>query len=127
MTEILLKSKTDMTPVRHELSNFEKHNLAHISFQTCCKSCVKGKTHAEPHKRTERIIEDNEFPVIQCNYLMLKVVAGTTRLKVLNMHVRHSDTACPQSSKTKKNMFATMWAVEMFNFLGLTSFCSVIL
>ena len=41
-----------------------------------------------PHKRTERIIEDSELPVIQCDYLMLKDTAGTEGLKVFSMHVR---------------------------------------
>ena len=42
----------------------------------------KGKAQRKPHKRTERIIEDSELPVIQCDYLMLKDVAGTSGLKV---------------------------------------------
>ena len=41
-----------------------------------------------PHKRTERIIEDSELPVIQCDYLMLKDTAGTEGLKVFSMHAR---------------------------------------
>ena len=57
-------------------------------FQPWCTSCVKGKAQAEPHKRTERIIEDSELPVIQCDYLMLKDTAGTGGLKVLSMYVR---------------------------------------
>ena len=79
-----------MTPVPHVPSEFEKqkHNLTHIPFQPWCTSCVKGKAQAEPHKRTERIIEDSELPVIQCDYLMLKDVAGTGGLKVLSMYVR---------------------------------------
>ena len=65
-----------------------KHNLTHIPFQLWCTSCVKGKAQAEPHKRTERIIEDRELPVIQCDFLMLKDDAGTGGLKVLSMYVR---------------------------------------
>ena len=68
-----------MTLVPHEPSEFEKqkHYLTHIPFQPWCTSCVKGKAQSEPHKRTARIIEDSELPVIQCDYLMLKDVAGT--------------------------------------------------
>ena len=75
---VLVESGTEMTPVPHEPSEFEKqkHNLTHIPFQPWCTSCVKGKAQAEPHKRTERIIEDSELPVIQSDYLMLKDTAG---------------------------------------------------
>ena len=86
---VLVESGTETTPlVPHEPSEFEeqKHNLTRIQFQPWCTSCVNGKAQAEPHKRTERIIEDSELPVIQC--LMLKDTAGTGGLKVLNMYVR---------------------------------------
>ena len=87
---LLVESGTEMTPVPHEPSEFEKqkHNLTHIPFKPWCTSCVKGKAQAEPHKRTERIIEDSELPMIQCDYLMLKDTAGTGELKVLSMYVR---------------------------------------
>ena len=79
-----------MTPAPHEPSEFEKlkHHHTHIPFQPWCTSCVKGKAQAEPHKRTERIVEDSELQVIQCHYLMLKDVASTGGLKVLSMYVR---------------------------------------
>ena len=64
-----------------------KHEVTHIPFQPWCTSCVKGKAQAEPHKRPERIIEDSELPVVQCDYLVLKDVA-TGDLKVLSMYVR---------------------------------------
>ena len=86
---ILVESGAEMTLAG--LSEFEKlkHHLTHIPFQPWCTSCVKGKAQAEPpHKRTERIIEDSELPVIQCDNLMLKDVAGTCGLKVLSMYVR---------------------------------------
>ena len=84
---ILVESGAEMAPVSHEPSEFEKlkHQLTHIPFQPWCTSCVKGKAQAEPHKRTERIIEDSELPVIQCDHLMLKDVAGTSGLKMLSM------------------------------------------
>ena len=96
---VLVESGAEMTPVPHEPSEFEKqkHHLTYIPFQPWCTSCVEGKAQAEPHKRTERIIQDSELPVIQCDYLMLKDVAGTGGLKVLE----HSDTVCPQSLKRK--------------------------
>ena len=66
---VLVESGAEMTPVPHEPSEFEKqkHNLTHIPFQPWCTSCVKGQAQAEPNKRTERIIEDSELPVIQCD------------------------------------------------------------
>ena len=85
---VLVESGAEMTLVPHEPSEFEKqkHHLTHIPCQPWCTSCVKAQ--AEPHKRTERIIEDSELPLIQCDYLMLKDVAGTGGLKVLSMYVR---------------------------------------
>ena len=121
---VLVESGTEMTPVPHEPSEFEKqkHNLTHIPFKPWCTSCVKGKAQAEPHKRTHRIIEDSELPVIQCDYLMLKDVAGTSGLKVLSMYVRTFGYGMSIVVETKgpTDMFATMWAVKMLNFLGLS-------
>ena len=113
-----------MTPVPHEPSEFEKqkHHLTHIPFQPWCTSCVKGKAQAEPHKRTDRIIEDSELPMIQCDYLMLKDIAGTGGLKVLSKYVRTFGYGMSTVVETKgpKDMFATMWAVKMLNILGLS-------
>ena len=121
---ILVESRAEMTPVPHEPSEFEKqkHNLTHIPFRPWCTSCVKGKAQAEPHKRTERITEDSELPVIQCDYLMLKDVAGTGGLKVLSMYVRTFGYGMSTVVETKSptDMFATMWSVKMLNFLGLS-------
>ena len=121
---VLVESGTEMTPVPHEPSEFEKqkHNLTHIPFQPWCTSCVKGKAQAEPHKRTERIIEDSELPVIQCDYLMLKDTAGTGGLKVLSMYVRTFGYGMSTVVETKgpTDMYATTWAVKMLNFLGLS-------
>ena len=93
---VLVESGTEMTLVPHEPSEFEKqkHNLTHIPFQPWCTSCVKGKAQAEPLKRTERIIEDSELPVIQCDYLILKDTAGTGGLESAqyvceNIWIRH--------------------------------------
>ena len=85
---VLVESGAEMTLVPHEPSEFEKpkHHLTHIPFQPWCTLCVKGKAQAEPHKRIERVIEGSELPVIQCDYLMLKDVAGTGGLKVLSMY-----------------------------------------
>ena len=70
---IPVESGAEITPVPCEPSESEKmkHELTHIPFQPWCTSCFKGKAQAEPHKRTERIIEDSELPVVQCDYLVL--------------------------------------------------------
>ena len=119
-----VESGTEMTPVPREPSEFEKqkHNLTHIPFQPWCTSCVKGKAQAEPHKRTERIIEDSELPVIQCDYLMLKDTAGTGGLKVLSMYVRTFGYGMSTVVETKgpTDSYAITWAVKMLNFLGLS-------
>ena len=92
---VLVESGAEMTPVPHKPSEFEKqkHNLTHIPFQPWCTSCVKGKAQAEPHKRTERIIEDSELPVIQCDYIMLQDVAGrwteSAQHVCENIRIRH--------------------------------------
>ena len=121
---VLVESGTEMTPVPREPSEFEKqkHNLTHIPFQPWCTSCVKGKAQAEPHKRTERIIEDSELPVKQCDYLMLKDTAGTGGLKVLSMYVRTFGYGMSTVVETKgpTDSYATTWAVKMLNFLGLS-------
>ena len=48
--------------------------MAHIMRQS--------KTQAETHKRIERIIEDSNLPIVQCDYLVLKDVAVFARLKL---------------------------------------------
>ena len=119
---VLVESGAEMTPVPHEPSEFEKqkHHLTHIPFQPWCTSCVKGKAQAEPHKRTERIIEDSELPVVQCDYLVLKDVAATDGLNVLSMYAKTFGYGMSTVVETKgpTDMFATMWAVKMLNFLG---------
>ena len=121
---ILVESGAEMTPVPHELSEFEKlkHRFTHVPFQPWCTSCVKGKAQAEPRKRTERIIDDSELPVIQCDYFMLKDVAGTGGLKVLSMYVTTFGYGMSTVVEMKgpTDTFATVWAVKMLNFLGLS-------
>ena len=60
--------------------------------------------------------------MIQCDYLMLKDVAGTGGLKVLSMYVGtfgyRMSTVVEMKGPT--DMFATMWAVKMMNFLELS-------
>ena len=91
IVKILVKSRTEMTPVPHDPSEFEKlkHQLAHIPFQPWCTSCVKRKAQAEPHKRTDRIIEDSELAITQCDCPMLKDVTGSSGLVCENIRVRH--------------------------------------
>ena len=88
--KIPVESGAEVTPVPPEPAESEKmkHELTHIPCQPWCTSCVKGKAQAETHKRTERIIEDGELPVVQCDYLVLKAVAATDGLKVLSMYVK---------------------------------------
>ena len=51
----------------NSLTSHFNHGAHHVS---------KGTARAEPHKRTERIIEDSELPVVQCDYFVLKDVAA---------------------------------------------------
>ena len=121
---IPVESRAEIVPVPHEPSESEKmkHELTHIPSQPWCTSCVGGKAQAVPHKRTERIIEDCELPVVQCDYLMLKDVAGTGGLKVLSMYVRTFgyDMSTVVDMEGPTDTYATVWAVKMLNFLGLS-------
>ena len=98
-----------------------KRDLTHIPFHPRCTSCVKGKAQAEPHK-PERIIEDSELPVVQCDYLVLNDVAATGGLKVLSMYVRKFGYGMSTVVEMKgaTDTFATVWAVKMLNCLGLS-------
>ena len=82
----------------------------------------KGKAQAEPHKRTERIIEDSELPVVQCDYLVLKDVAATGGLKVLSMYVRTFGYGMSTVVEMKgaTDTFAAVWAVKMLNCIDWT-------
>ena len=63
-----------------------KHDLTHIPFKPWCTSCVNGKAQSEPHKSIERIIEDSELSIVQCDYFDLKdTAAASDGLKVLSM------------------------------------------
>ena len=121
---IPVESGAEITLVPREPSESEKmkHELTHIPFQPWCTSCVKGKAQAEPHKRTERIIEDSELPVVQCDYLVLKDVAATSGLKVLSMYVRTFGYGMSTvvDKKGATDAFATVWAVKMLNCFGLS-------
>ena len=90
------------------------HELTHIPLQPWCQ--------AEPHKRTERIIEDSELTVVQCDYLVWKDVAATSGLKVLSMYVRTFGYGMSTVVEMKgaTDTFAAVWAVKMLNCIGLS-------
>ena len=71
---------------------------------------------------TERVIEDSELPVVQCDYLVLKDVAATNGLKVLSMYVRTFGYGMSTVVEMKgpTDTYATVWAVKMLNCLGLS-------
>ena len=87
---ILVESGAEMTLFHMSLPSLKNRNTISLTshFNHGAHHASKAKQKAEPHKRTERIIEDSELPVIQCDYLMLKDVAGTGGLKVFSMYVR---------------------------------------
>ena len=100
--------------------------LSHIPFQPWCTSCVKGKTQAEPHKRTERIIKDSDLPVIQCDHLMLTDVAGSNGLVCESIRVRHVHSCRNEMPNRHVRNNVGSEKVELLWTL-LTSFCSEIL
>ena len=120
---IPVETRAALTPSPWEPSELEKMKpeLTHIPFQPWCTSCVKGKAQAEPHRRIERI-EDSELPIGQCDYFVLKDVATSDRLKVLSTHVQSFGYGMSTVVEMKGaiDTFATMWAVKMLNFLGLS-------
>ena len=117
--KIPVESGAEVTPVPPEPSDLEKmkHELTHIPYQPWCTPCIKGKAQAEPHKRTERIIEDSELSVVQCDYLVLQGVAATDGLNVLSVYVKTlgygKSTVVEMKSATDTS--AVMWAVKMLN------------
>ena len=119
---IPVESGAEVTPVPHEPSQSEKmtHELTHIPCRPWCTSCVKGKAQPEPHKRTERIIEDSELLVVQCDYLVSEYVAATGGLKVLSTYVRTLGYGMSEVVEVKgaTDTFAAVWAVKILSCLG---------
>ena len=76
-----------------------------------CTSCVKGKAESKPHKRIERIIQDSELPIVQCDYLVLRETAASDGLKVLSMYVKSFGygTSTVIETKGATGTFAVAW------------------
>ena len=121
---VSLATKAEPIPIPCEPSESEKmkHDLTHIPFKPRYTSCVKGKAQSEPHKRIERIIEDSELPIVQCDNLVLKDAAASDGLKVLSMYVKSFGygTSTVVDTKGATDTFAVTWGVKMLNFLGLS-------
>ena len=85
-----------------------------------CTSCVKGKAESKPHKRIERIIQDSELPIVQCDYLVLRETAASDGLKVLSMNVKSFGygTSTVIETKGATDTFAVTCGVTMLNCLG---------
>ena len=124
MTEFLLRQERSQSPVACEPSESEnmKHELTHIPSKPWCTSCIKGKAQSEPHKRTERIVEDSELPSVQCDYLVLKDTTASDGLKVLSTYVKSfgygASTVVETQSAT--DTFAVTWRAKMLNCFGLS-------
>ena len=99
-----------------------KQELTHIPAKPWCTSCVRSKTQAEPHKRIERVIEDSELPIVQCDYLVLNNTAASDGLKVLSMFLKSFGygTSTVVETKGTADTFAMTWRVKMLNCLGLS-------
>ena len=73
---------------------------------------------------TQKRVSDstNTQKRLECDYLMLKDVAGTCGLKMLGMYVRTFGygVSTVVEKKGPTDTFATVWAVKMLNFLGLS-------
>ena len=89
MAEFLSRQERSQPSTPREPSEFEKmkHELTQIRFKPWCASCVKGKAQAEPHQRIERIVENSERTIVQCDYLVLKDTAASDGLKFWSMYV----------------------------------------
>ena len=85
-----------------------------------CTSCVKGKAESKPHKRIERIVQDSELPIVQCDYLVLRETAASDGLKVLSMYVKSLEygTSTVIETKGATDTFAVTCGVTMLNCLG---------
>ena len=120
--EFLSRQERSQPPTPREPSEFEKvkHELTHIRFKPWCTSCVKGKAQAEPHPRIERIVENSELPIVQCDYLVLKDTAAADGLKFWSMYVEPFGygTSTVVEMKGATDTFAVTWRVKMWNCLG---------
>ena len=117
---VLVESGAEMKPLPHEPSEFEKqkHNHTHIPFQPCAPHASKAK-HKRNHTNEQSASSKTaNSRVMQCDYLMLKDVAGTGELKVLSMYVRTFGDGMSTVVETKgpTDMFATMWTVKNAEF-----------
>ena len=76
----------------------------------------------EPHKRTERIIEDSELPVVQCDYFVLQAAAATFGLKVLSIYVNtlRYGMSTVVEMKSAPDALAVVWALTMLNCFQLS-------
>ena len=84
----------------------EKHSFTHIPFQSWCTARVKGKTQAELRKKIERVIESNELPTVQGDYMFMKDVTASDGLKMLMMNIKSFVRWMSQLCKLKLLMFS---------------------
>ena len=124
MAEFLSRQERSQPPTPCEPSEFEKmkHELTHIRFKPWCTSCVKDNAQAEPHQRIERIVENSELTIVQCDYLVLKDTAASDGLKFWSMYVEPFGygTSIVVEMKGATDTFAMTWRVKMLNCLGLS-------
>ena len=100
---------------RNTISLTSISTMVHIIRQ---RQSTSGTTQANrAHHRRQRTPSHTNV-----DYLILKDTAGTGGLKVLSMYVRTFGYGMSTVVETKgpTDMFATMWAVKMLNFLGLS-------
>ena len=80
---------------------YEYNSLPRIPSHSWRTACVNGEAQAEPHQRSERVIEDNELPFVQCDYMFMKDVAASDGLTMLSMYMKSFANGMSQEVETK--------------------------
>ena len=88
------------TPTKLEI---ELHEKTHLPFRTWCKSCVKGRGQASPHRRVER--DDPTAPEVHIDYCFPR--AGVTILGI-----RHSVSGATASIWVPKKGGTISWIAD---------------
>ena len=76
----------------------------------------------KPRRRIERVADDNELPIVQCDCLVWKYTAATDRLKVLSMYAKPFGLGMFTVVETKGagDSFAVMGTIRMLSSIGLS-------
>ena len=91
---------------------YEYNSLPRIPSHSWRTACVNGEAQAEPHQRSERVIEDNELPFVHCDNMFVKDVAASDGLTMLSMYMKSFGYGMSHEVETKAaDVRAVTWGV----------------